>query len=46
VYDKFFETPEQVWEYAEVVCGPHTPMRKFSPKPPAATEIRLPVVVS
>ena len=44
VYDKFFETPEQVWEYAEVVCGPHQPMRKFSPQAPRAKDVLLPVV--
>lgn len=46
VYDKFFETPEQVWEYAEVVCGPHQPMRTFSAQPPCAQEVLLPVVSS
>jgi len=46
VYDKFFETPEQIWEYAEVVCGPHKPMRKFSPLPPRAADVLLPVVMS
>jgi hypothetical protein len=46
VYDKFFETPEQVWEYAEAVCGPHQPMRKFSPRPPAARQVNLPVLGS
>lgn len=44
VYDRFFETPEQIWEYAEVVCGPHSPPRKFSPNPPQVAAILLPVV--
>lgn len=44
LYEKFFETPEQVWEYAEVVCGPHEPLRKFSPTPPEAEDVLLPVV--
>lgn len=46
LYEKYFETPEQVWEYAEVVCGPHEPMRKFSPAPPVANDVLLPVVSS
>ncbi len=44
VYEKFFETPEQVWEYAEAVCGPHKPMRKFSASAPQPSDLRLPVL--
>jgi uncharacterized protein len=44
LYDQFFETPEQVWEYAEVICGPHEPMRKFSPVPPPVQDVALPVI--
>ncbi|REJ87544.1 MAG: YkgJ family cysteine cluster protein [Planctomycetota bacterium] len=44
LYDKFFETPEQIWEYAESVCGPRKPLRKFSAARPAATDLKLPVL--
>jgi Fe-S-cluster containining protein len=44
VYDKFFETPEQVWEYAEALLGPREPLRKFSPAPPRPAEVNLPVL--
>ena len=43
-YDMFFETPEQIWEYAEAVCGPHKPMRKFSAEPVAPAGLSLPVL--
>ena len=45
-YEKFFETPEQIWEYAHVVCGPRTKARRFSPLPPPATDVNLPVLGS
>ncbi len=44
VYDRFFETPEQVWEYAEALLGPREPLRKFSPAPPAPAEVNLPIL--
>jgi Fe-S-cluster containining protein len=46
VYDKFFETPEQLWEYADAVLGSRKPKRKFSPRPPRPSEVNLPVVGS
>ena len=44
VYDKFFETPEQIWEYAEALLGPREPLRKFSAAPPRPAEVNLPVL--
>ena len=43
VYDKFFETPEQLWEYAQAVLRLKKG-RKFSPAPPDPNEVSLPVV--
>lgn len=45
-YEKFFETPEQMWDYAQVVCGPRKKPRRFSPQPPPASEVNLPVLGS
>ncbi|HUE15056.1 MAG TPA: hypothetical protein VMR25_12875, partial [Planctomycetaceae bacterium] len=41
VYDKFFETPEQIWEYAEAVLPPR---RRRGGKQPL--RISLPVLSS
>ena len=43
VYDMFFETPEQMWEYAQAVLPP-TRKRKFSTKPVPAKDVKLPVL--
>lgn len=43
LYDMYFETPEQLWEYAAAVLPPTT-QRKFSSKPAAAQDLSLPVV--
>lgn len=42
-YDLFFETPEQIWEYAEAVL-PAEELHHFSTERPKATEIPLPVL--
>jgi len=46
VYDKFFETPEQMWEYSQAVLKKKKQLHRFSPKPPAAKDVNLPVVTS
>jgi len=33
VYDQYFETPEQIWEYAEVVAAPDAAKPLRSPEP-------------
>lgn len=40
VYDKYFETPEQIWEYAEALLPPRARKKKSNRK------IQLPVVSS
>ncbi len=45
VYDQYFETPEQLWEYAHAVLPPRTP-RKFSAAPPQPREVTLPLAVA
>ncbi len=42
VYDKFFETPEQLWEYAQAVLRPRE-QRYFSPEPVAPQDVSLPL---
>jgi Fe-S-cluster containining protein len=42
LYDMYFETPEQLWEYAEAVLPPEN-QRRFSPAKPAAEELALPL---
>jgi len=37
VYDKFFETPEQLWEYAEAVLPPHRAARRSANRLPVLT---------
>lgn len=37
VYEKFFETPEQIWEYAEAVLPDEFPQRRLSS--PSAVEL-------
>jgi uncharacterized protein len=41
VYEKYFETPEQIWEYAEAVMPPR---RKRSPK--GTLRVSLPILTS
>jgi hypothetical protein len=43
VYDKYFETPEQLWEYALAVLPPRRPHR-FSTAPVPAATVALPVI--
>lgn len=43
LYDMFFETPEQIWDYAQAVL-PIRKGRKFSTEPISATEVALPVL--
>lgn len=43
VYDKYFETPEQLWEYALALLPPEKPHR-FSTRPVTASAISLPVI--
>lgn len=43
LYDMYFETPEQLWEYAEAVLPPQN-QRKFSAAPVNAAELILPVI--
>ena len=43
VYDMFFETPEQVWEYTQARF-PQAPRRKFSTAMPLIHEKSLPIV--
>ncbi|MCA9054758.1 MAG: YkgJ family cysteine cluster protein [Planctomycetaceae bacterium] len=45
VYDKFFETPEQLWEYAHAALPNRNP-RRFSPAPPEPREVTLPMAVA
>jgi Fe-S-cluster containining protein len=45
VYDQFFETAEQLWEYAHAVLPPREP-RRFSPAPPQPQEVRLPLLAA
>jgi Fe-S-cluster containining protein len=42
LYDKFFETSEQIWEYAHAVLKPRK-SRGFSPAPVDPREISLPL---
>ncbi len=44
VYDKYFETPEQVWEYAHAILPPEKP-RRFSAGPVDPREVHLPLAV-
>lgn len=43
VYDMYFETPEQIWEYAQARFPPSI-RRRFSTEPVAAEQITLPVL--
>jgi uncharacterized protein len=43
VYDKFFETPEQIWEYAQAVLPPER-QHRFSSAPVPPTEVALPIL--
>lgn len=43
VYDMYFETPEQVWEYANAVLPPEN-RHRFTTKPMPLEQIRLPVI--
>lgn len=43
VYDMFFETPEQIWEYAQAVL-PVERQHKFSTRPMPAEQLRLPII--
>lgn len=43
LYDLFFETPEQIWEYAEAMLPPQS-LRNFSTDPAKAEEVVLPVL--
>ncbi len=43
VYDMFFETPEQIWEYAQAVLPP-TRHRRFSTEPVSPAAVALPVL--
>lgn len=43
VYDKYFETPEQLWEYALAVL-PAENLHHFSTEPPPPSSILLPVL--
>jgi Fe-S-cluster containining protein len=43
VYDKFFETPEQVWEYAQAVLPPEK-QHRFSADPVPPQAVALPVL--
>jgi Fe-S-cluster containining protein len=43
VYDMYFETPEQMWEYALAVLPPEKPHR-FSSAPLAVGDVALPVI--
>jgi len=43
VYEKYFETPEQLWEYALAVLPAENP-RRFSVEPLAAGSVSLPVI--
>lgn len=45
VYDQYFETPEQLWEYAHALLPPRAP-RKFSPAPPEPREVKLPLAAA
>lgn len=45
VYDQYFETPEQLWEYAQAVLPPEKP-RKFSAAPVDPREVSLPLAVA
>lgn len=43
IYDQYFETPEQMWEFMHAMLPAEKP-RKFSTVPAAARDIELPVV--
>ncbi|MEZ6055995.1 MAG: YkgJ family cysteine cluster protein [Planctomycetaceae bacterium] len=43
IYDKFFETPDQVWEYSQAVLPLETP-RRFSSAPATPAEVKLPML--
>ncbi|WP_437206566.1 YkgJ family cysteine cluster protein [Planctomicrobium sp. SH664] len=43
VYDKYFETPEQLWEYALAILPMQTE-RRFSTRPVPVKDVRLPVI--
>ena len=43
LYDKYFETPEQIGEYAEAMLPP-VDRRTFSTEPVSASEVALPVI--
>lgn len=43
VHDMYFETPEQIWEYAHAVLPPQQP-RQFSPQPADPREVTLPLI--
>lgn len=43
VYDKYFETPEQIWEYAQAVLPPEK-QHRFSSAPVPPTKVALPVL--
>ena len=45
VYEKYFETPEQLWEYALAILPPEN-ARSFSTEPVAASRVSLPVISS
>ncbi len=42
-YDKYFETPEQIWEYADAILPPEN-QHHFSTKPVNVKEVALPLV--
>ena len=44
VYDKFFETPEQLWEYAQSVLPSKQRLHRFSSAPVRAGDVALPVI--
>ena len=44
IYDKFFETPEQLWEYAEAILPPENAYH-FSAEPANPATVQLPVVL-
>lgn len=43
LYDMFFETPEQIWDYAQAVLPPQAG-RTFSTAPVSPTEVVLPLL--
>jgi uncharacterized protein len=43
LYEKYFETPEQIWEYAQAVLPPENPHR-FSSAPADPADVALPVL--